>query len=189
VAIDQARPTGAALDAEVAALGGATRIPLAHGWGTFAIAGRSRETLAVGPVLPIASVRANRHAGDVGRMLDGNVGSGWGSGESQDGHEELVIDLGAARPMAAIVFEMGSFAFGFPRQLDVDVSVDGSEWHRARSGGTALLTIRGALADPSRVPVTIGFDPVAARFIRLRQTGQEPDIPWWIAELEVRGPA
>jgi hypothetical protein len=50
-----------------------------------------------------------------------------------------------------------------------------------------VLTVRAALADPARVPVTITLAPAAARFVRLRQVGQDAVVPWWIAELGVLG--
>jgi hypothetical protein len=49
--------------------------------------------------------------------------------------------------------------------------------------------VKAAVAEPPVVPVTISFPGVNARFLRLRQTGSEAGIPWWIAELQVRAPA
>jgi hypothetical protein len=139
-------------------------------------------------MLPISSVRGNRHEEDLGRLLDGTVETGWGSGGPQRGDEILVVDLGSVRPVGALILDMGSFAFGFPRRLTVEVSADGSHWSGAWNGGLSVLTVRAALAEPSIVPVTLELGRVAARFLRLRQLGRDVSIPWWIAELEVRGP-
>jgi hypothetical protein len=122
-------------------------------------------------------------------MLDDDIETAWHSGPSQVGDEEVTADVGAIGNIGAISIGMGPFAFGFPRSLDVDVSIDGHTWTRVSSGPTDVLTVRGALADPGRVPITIGVGDVTARYIRLRQTAHEPDIPWWIAELRVYGPA
>jgi len=42
--------------------------------------------------------------------------------------------------------------------------------------------------DPGDVPLTIEFAPAQARYLRLRQTGHEVGIPWWIGELQVLAP-
>lgn len=56
------------------------------------------------------------------------------------------------------------------------------------SGATAATTVRAALVDPGVVPVTFTFTPVRGRYVRLRQTGNEPGIPWWIADVHVHAP-
>jgi hypothetical protein len=84
---------------------------------------------------------------------------------------------------------MGAFAFGYPRMLAIEVSMDRTTWSPVWNGPTDVQTVGAALRDPGEVPVTIELGGVNARFLRLRQTGREPGIPWWIAELEVRRPA
>jgi hypothetical protein len=83
---------------------------------------------------------------------------------------------------------MGSYAFGHPRDLRIEVSLDRLTWSDVWRGPTAVQTVRAALADPAMVPVTISVQPVTARFLRLTQTAREPGIPWWIAELQVHAP-
>jgi hypothetical protein len=188
IAVDRTRPDSGAVEAEIAALAGVQRVQLADGWATFVAPQRPVSAVRPGPMLPISSVRGNRHEEDLGRLLDGTVETGWGSGGPQRGDEILVVDLGSVRPVGALILDMGSFAFGFPRRLTVEVSADGSHWSGAWNGGLSVLTVRAALAEPSIVPVTLELGRVAARFLRLRQLGHDASIPWWIAELEVRGP-
>lgn len=133
-------------------------------------------------------VSANRHGEDVRRLVDGTVETAWGSGNSQIGDEVLAVDLGSAQSVGAAIFDMGSYAFGFPRQLEVDVSLDGGRWMPAWSGRTAVLTVRAGIAEPGVVPLVVDLGRVRARFLRFRQTGSEPGIPWWIAELHVHAP-
>jgi hypothetical protein len=48
--------------------------------------------------------------------------------------------------------------------------------------------VDAAIVDPGTVPLTIDLGIAAARYLRLRQVGSEPGIPWWIAELDVFRP-
>jgi hypothetical protein len=107
---------------------------------------------------------------------------------NQIGDEEVVADLGVDQPVGAIILRMGSFAFGFPRSLTVELSSDGDRWAAAWSGGTVVETVRAAVENPREVPLAIVLGRADARFVRLRQTGSEPGIPWWIAELEIHAP-
>ena len=84
---------------------------------------------------------------------------------------------------------MGAYAFGFPRALEIDVSADGNAWAGVWGGRPAVLAVHAAVVDPGFVPLTIDLGQASARFLRFRQTGIEPGIPWWIAELNVYAPA
>ena len=121
-------------------------------------------------------------------MMDDRVETAWGSDNSQIGDEEVVVDLGAERQIGAIVLKMGAFAFGFPRLLTVEISSDASRWTPAWTGNTVVETVRAAVEEPTDVPLTIHMGQTSARFVRLRQTGSEPGIPWWIAELAIHAP-
>jgi hypothetical protein len=146
------------------------------------------EARRAGAPLDIARVDAGDHREDVRRLMDGRVEKAWGSGRPQRGDETVTVDLGAPRRIGAVVFRMGAFAFGFPRELAVNKSEDRVSWSPVWQGATVIETLRAALKDPGQVPVTIFFEPVTARYLRLRQTGHEADIPWWIAELQVLAP-
>ena len=167
---------------------GIVRGPADRGWITFQVAPRAPVPLSVGEKIRISRVVANRHPEDVARMLDGSVKTAWGSGINQIGDEEITIDLGSPAEFGSIVFGMGAYAFGFPRRLDVDVSTDAINWTPVWSGETSVATVRAAVTSPSVVPLPVEVESTRARFIRLRQRGAEPGIPWWIAELEVYGP-
>ena len=122
-------------------------------------------------------------------MLDQSVATAWGSGVNQIGDEEVTVDLETPETVGAIVFEMGAYAFGFPRKLEIELSSDSATWIPVWSGETSVATVRAAVASPADVPLTLTFQPTVARRIRLRQRGAEPGIPWWIAELSIHAPA
>jgi mono/diheme cytochrome c family protein/glucose/arabinose dehydrogenase len=65
---------------------------------------------------------------------------------------------------------------GFPRGYEVEVSPDGTSWTQvARGTGGEMLT-------------DINFDPVQARFVRIRQTGEARDVPWSVRRLRLYEP-
>jgi mono/diheme cytochrome c family protein/glucose/arabinose dehydrogenase len=62
---------------------------------------------------------------------------------------------------------------GFPRAYEVEVSTDGKSWTQVAKGeGAGMMT-------------DIGFDPVDAKFVRLRQTGSASDAPWTVRRLRL----
>ncbi len=188
VAIDRTRADASGLERGLAELGLAP--PVRHGnWTTFVVPGTPAPSRPLGAPIAVAAVHPSTHAGEVARMLDGDVRTAWGTGVPQIGGEEVLLDLGSEHAIGAVVLAMGAFAFGHPRQLDVELSSDGQTWRRVWSGETAALTVRAAIADPGSAPLTIEIEAARARYIRLRQNGNEPGIPWWIADVRVHAPA
>ena len=84
---------------------------------------------------------------------------------------------------------MAAYSFGFPKALEIDVSHDQSDWLSVWGGDVGVLAVHAAIQDPGVVPLTLDLGRVEGRYIRLRQVGAEPGLPWWIAELRVYGPA
>lgn len=158
------------------------------GWTLFQVPQQALARPPAGSPVPLARVDPNRQPQDVARLMDATVASAWGSGAEQRGDESITIDLGGAREVGAVVFRMGAFAFGYPRQLTIETSADGTAWSPAWEGPTVLQALHAALVDSGDVPLTIAFAPVQARYLRLRQTGREVGIPWWIGELQVLAP-
>jgi hypothetical protein len=188
IAVNDAGTQSAAAVERIAKLPRIERRNGPPGWTLFDAPREALARTAGGTPVPLVSVQPNRQAQDVTRLMDGTVESAWGSGAEQRGDEVIAIDLGAARAIGAVVFRMGAFAFGFPRELTIDTSSDGAEWRRVWEGPTVLPALHAALVDPGDVPLTIEFAPAQARYLRLRQTGHEVGIPWWIGELQVLAP-
>lgn len=185
IAIDEGARSAVDLAHHIAALPDVRPLTMQPGWLRFVAPAHPPALVRVGPRLTVARIAANRHPEDLSRLVDGHVDTAWGSGADQQGGEELVVDFGSSQEVAAVVFEMGAFSFGYPRLLVVDVSPDAATWKRVWQGPTAVQTVRAALAKPEVVPITIAFDPSTARYVRFQQSGRELGIPWWIAELEL----
>jgi hypothetical protein len=140
-----------------------------------------------GPILPIAAIRASLFQDLVPRMTDGDLISRWHTGGPQDPTNEVTIDLGGPVPLQGVELQIGGYLADFPRQLVVDLSVDGSTWSEVWTGGTALLAFVAALDSPRTVPLRFPLEGRSARYIRLRQTGEDRTYYWTIAELRVYG--
>ena len=188
VALDRRRP-----GAQQAALGlqRAGFIPASSAdasWDAFIVSPRPRPTTTLGARVPVLTVRPSTHGEDARRMLDGDVRTAWGTGVPQVGGEEVVVDLGETRAVGGVVLEMGAYSFGYPKWLDIAVSSDDREWEPVFSGPLGVLAVRAAVTDPGTVPITIDVGRANGRYIRLRQTGARPAVPWWIAGLRVHAP-
>lgn len=138
----------------------------------------------VGERLPIRTLDASIDKRDIGAVVDGNLESRWHT-DHQVGNETIGLDLGRIEQPAAIVMSLGVYAGQYPRALEVSISTDGSEWHTAWIGDTALEAYDAAIRSPREVPLTIPLVANGARYIRLSQIGSDPRRGWSIVELEV----
>jgi hypothetical protein len=188
VSIDRSNANALAMSSALRDTPGSTHLGISDRLDTFLLRTTPRPPTRTGAPLRLAAVEANRMPEDALRMVDGRIDTGWHAGPSQIGDEEVIADLGSDRAVGAISIGMGPFAFGFPRQLEVDLSSDQHIWRRAWSGATDVLTVRGALQSAD-VPITIVIGPARARYVRLRQSGRDAAVPWWIGELAVFAPA
>jgi hypothetical protein len=189
IAVNRAASDAAISEEILRRMAGVSRLASDERWSTFVLQTRVPRDDRLGAGLSIKSVSANRHNEDVGRMTDGRIETAWSGGLSQIGDEEVRIDLGTEQSIGGIVLGMGAFAFGFPRDLAIDVSSDQVDWRPAWAGRTAVRAVHAAVTDPGVVPLTIDVGEIKGRYIRIQQVGTEPGIPWWIAELNVRAPA
>jgi hypothetical protein len=177
------------MEASVSRLASVTPLEISDQWATYVAAVQRKPAIHLGPRVTPLNIRVNRKNEDAARLADGRVESAWGPGTPQDGHEEVIVTLASVQSVGAIVLEMGSYAFGFPRELAIDLSTEGDQWHTVWQGETAVPTVRAALAEPESVPLIFELGSQSGRFIRLRQLGHDAMVPWWIAELHVHGPS
>jgi hypothetical protein len=190
VVLDRRNTGNRDLERAIAERPSAREVTVDPDWATFTIVpGHQPPIVPLGSRLAIRGVSVNHKPEEAERLLDGQIRTAWGPGRPQDGAEEVIVDLGGEQAVGAVVLAMGSFSFGFPRALAIDRSLDAVRWQTIWRGETAVATLRAALADPERVPVTFGLGPGSpARYLRLRQTGRDSTVPWWIAELEAYSP-
>ncbi len=143
--------------------------------------------VVLGAPIPIAALDANVRPDLLPNLLDGNRGTRWETGPQAPGHE-LQITLAAAAPLGAVVMDLGPSLYDFPRYLEIDLSTDGETWTRAWEGATALLAFDAGLEDPKRMPLAFPLLGRDARYIRLRQTGEDRVFYWSATEIGVFSP-
>jgi hypothetical protein len=155
-------------------------------WRIYEVTPAHGAAATAGELLPIASLTANMGTADVSRALDGNLQTIWNSRQLQRGNEEIVIDLGQPRDVAAVRMELGPYRSDFPRALSVECAAEGEQFEPCWSGPAAALAVRGVLDDPVRAPLTVPINH-RVRWIRLRQTAADRFNGWSIAELQIIG--
>jgi hypothetical protein len=187
VVVDRSLHWAGDMEALVSRLATSDELMSTERWAAFIVSGKPRPALFLGERLKISGIRVNRKTENVDRLADGDIESAWGPGVPQDGTEEVVVDLGAPQDVRTVLLAMGAFSFGFPRELSIEASRDDLQWQTVWRGETDVLTVRAALAAPEVVPLAIELNSVTARYLRLRQTGTDATVPWWIAELEIYG--
>jgi hypothetical protein len=121
----------------------------------------------------------------LGLISDRDGTTGWLT-PTQQGGEEFVADLGAVQDIDGVVLSLGAFAGGFPRELLVRTSRNGSEWRDAWHGDVSVLAVRAALANQRETPIALPFEARGARYVLVRQVGWSVS-PWAVAEFGARG--
>ncbi|HAV62790.1 MAG TPA: hypothetical protein DCY13_10530, partial [Verrucomicrobiales bacterium] len=120
---------------------------------------------------------ASHNANKAGAAVDGNPSSRFDTGATQVPGMWFQIELPEPVTLSEIMLNTRGSDGDYPRGYEVRVSADGRQW----SGPVAQ-----GMGDN---PVTnISFEPVAARFIRIIQTGRVEGLFWSIHELELYQP-
>jgi F5/8 type C domain-containing protein len=140
-----------------------------------------------GHALAIRAVAAGAIAIDHLPLTDGDRLTRWVSGSPQHGVETMTIDLGSIHRVDGLTLAIGPYLGDFPRVLSIELSDDLQSWTMRWSGRCGAKAVAGAVRDPRMVPLTFGFPPASARWIRLRQLGADPKFHWSIADLTVFG--
>lgn len=190
IVVDQASDRSGGWRTFVGATPGAELLHEAQDYTVYRLPRTERPAIPsfAGDALPVTGIHASVNEDRLGLALDGNLKTRWDTGP-QDPTNELIIDLGAARRVEGIELQMGRFRTDFPRELTVSLSDDGVVWTPGWGGATALLAFEATVQAPVTVPLRFPADQQVARYIRLRQTAQDPVYYWSIAELRVYGKA
>ncbi len=164
----------------------ARRVDVTPEWTSYEIAptGAVAPPDVKGTWLRVASITTKANPHDIGAVLDGDLDTRWHS-QPQVGGETITIALDGVHHVGAVVLCLGAYAAQYPRVLEIAVSGDGSAWSPVYTGGTALETYDAALRSPREVPITLPVQRDGVRFLRLRQTGNDPRFGWSIVELRV----
>jgi hypothetical protein len=135
------------------------------------------------------AVRTSPGRGDAASLTDARLDTGWSSARGSTGPAWVEVDLGAARPLSGVTL-VNDRPERVPDDLVVLVESPGAPPRQIAAlapQGVAARWDNGAIRiTPSRT-LTVRFDPVMARRIRLVEKG--PPGRWSVAELFLLGPA
>ncbi|MEZ5301674.1 MAG: discoidin domain-containing protein [Verrucomicrobiales bacterium] len=110
--------------------------------------------------------------------VDGNAGSRWDTGASQEPGMWFQVELPEPCNLNRIVLDTRNSNRDYPRGYEVRLSADGQSWSDPVAAGTGID------------PVTdIGFPNQTAKFLRITQTGSVNGLFWSIHEMEIYGKA
>jgi hypothetical protein len=116
--------------------------------------------------------RASHNAAHARRAIDGNVTTAWSTLEVQQPGMWYALDMGRAQRIEGL--RLDSLADQIPRGYVVEVSTDGQAW-------------REVAHEPDNwAPLNETFEPVEARYVRVRLTNSSRWHPWSIAAFAVR---
>jgi hypothetical protein len=118
------------------------------------------------------TAEASHNPDDVALAFDGDPATSWDSGADQAPGMWFQVDLGQELVLDRV--RVSSPGRGFPVGYKVKLSTDAQNWHLA------------AEEPKNWTNVDVAFPPLAARYLRLEQTGQ-PQWPatWTISEISV----
>jgi 4-amino-4-deoxy-L-arabinose transferase-like glycosyltransferase len=135
------------------------------------------------------TVRASAGRGEAASLLDAQLDTGWSSARGPDGSAWIEVDLGAERLVNGVTL-VNDRVERVPEDLAVMTESAGAKLRQVAAlapQGLAARWENGAIRiTPSRT-LTVRFEPVATRLVRLVDKG--PPGRWSVAELFLLGPA
>lgn len=132
---------------------------------------RISEGLNGGAFVLTGSVRGSER-----NALDNDPKTRWTTGASMRGGEWFVVDLGYEDTIRTVLLDAGPTGSDYPRNYEVYVSADGSQWGEP--------VVKGG--DPKARVFTITVPPTTGRFVKIVQTGRDGSF-WSINEIRVNG--
>jgi hypothetical protein len=149
---------------------------------------KATQSVAQGHSLPAKMILPNVNPESIEKMTDGDLKTRWESGPQTEG-TWVMLDFGAPSAIGSVELMLGPYFEDFPRALAIEASDDGMHWREVWRGGSAGFAFRGALEEPSVVPLRFALPPTTSRYLRLRLLSNDETYYWTIAELKVYGPS
>jgi hypothetical protein len=140
-----------------------------------------------GQPLAVAGVESRLAPERLDRLFDGDPDTRWHTGRPQKRGDEMILDLGAVGEVDGVELALGPRYGDFPRGLAVAASLDKRKWKNLWRGPASARVLAAAIEAPRRMPVRVCFPPAPARYLRLRQIGQDRQFHWTVGELVVFG--
>ena len=187
VVVDSARDPEGTWITQLAARPGAKLVLEEAGRKMYALPGAALPLEAKSSErLPIRWLKATVNSDHVALAMDGREDTRWSSGP-QNGTEVVTIDLGSTRFIDGLSMTIGPYASDYPRTLVIESSDDGYTWTPRWQGSSAAAAFAAAVRHPRERPLMFALPHLPARWLRLRQLGQDSVSCWSIFELQVFG--
>lgn len=170
------------------AVPGATAAGEEGHWAFFAVPRTNPPpTACQAPALPLAAAADGHGPLDLALLTDHDRMTWWTPDHPQQVGDVLGLDLGRAVTACAVVLYQTGFAMLYPRELEVDVSLDGLHWTPVFGGKLGGMMVRAALANEADPQLEIAIPPTPARYIKLTLARSLERDPWVVTDIVVKG--
>ncbi|MCC6933506.1 MAG: glycosyltransferase family 39 protein [Deltaproteobacteria bacterium] len=114
------------------------------------------------------------------RMIDGDMGTRWGSGLHQTPGMSITVNLDGQKTVGSLSLELGFWTTDRARELFIEGQTNDGQW-------CVIFSTAGNLKFYEETARTLDlyFKPQPYKAIRLIQTGKHPVLDWSIAELSL----
>jgi hypothetical protein len=131
--------------------------------------------------------RASLNAASIGLAFDGRPETYWSTGFPQQRGDFVRIDLGRIESFRQIVLRQQNRPLSYPRNFDVETSLDGVVWTRLDFGRNYFPILKKSeVEDLSMVRSVVSRVQAKARFLRITLTESHPSGHHWaIAEIDL----
>ncbi|MBN2143785.1 MAG: discoidin domain-containing protein, partial [Candidatus Aureabacteria bacterium] len=116
--------------------------------------------------------------------IDGDMGTSWNVPHVPGIHAWIELNFNRTHMVAGFSLKQGKNGLNYPEGYKVEISKNGVEWHDVANQDTTLIPIRDFLK-PAQLSVTVNFQPVSCQWLRITNTGSDPDRIWSVSELEI----
>ncbi|MEW6185718.1 MAG: discoidin domain-containing protein, partial [Thermodesulfobacteriota bacterium] len=118
--------------------------------------------------------------------VDRKISTRWTTDRAQVPGDFYQIDLGKTETVTRLRLLVGKSKNDFPRRFTVHFSMDGRQWELLNPKMTpVLLNWTGETLLEGSGDLDFIFPAVAMRYLKITQTGQDPEYYWSIHELEL----
>lgn len=131
-------------------------------------------------------VTSNQNAGDLSLLMDGIPDTAWVSSTNKRAGICMEVDLGSIYRITGFTVEMRGVN-EYPKNLRVEVSIDGGTWREVDIGKPHLDLVKRLLRDHRDRLFKVSLPDVEARFLRITLTRWDNLHPWSVTELDVFG--
>ncbi len=131
------------------------------------------------------SVTASHNNDNCYKAIDNDPETRWDTEKPQEAEMIFEIDMGQIKEITALSMDFDKASGDYPRGIRLEVSRDGESWQEVLLKFIYANYVEHLLQYPQENRMTLDFEPVEARYIRLIQTGRHKIYFWSLYDLNV----